>query len=62
MKPLSAVSAACVAGFMLLALSLPLPAEAQQKPAAKQQKPVAKQEKMYQVKKKTPLTASASGT
>jgi hypothetical protein len=46
MKLSSTVSAACIAGFILIALSLPLPAAAQQKQGQKQQ------QKMYQVKKK----------
>lgn len=47
MKLSSTASAACIAGFLLLALSLPLHAAAQQKQPAKQQK-------LYQVKKARP--------
>ncbi|HNW28562.1 MAG TPA: hypothetical protein PKN50_08805 [Spirochaetota bacterium] len=50
MKKSSSISAACIAGLMLVALVLPVTAEAQQKKPAKQP---AKQQKMYEVKKKT---------
>jgi hypothetical protein len=50
MKKSSSISAACIAGLMLVALVLPVTAEPQQKKPAKQP---AKQQKMYEVKKKT---------
>ena len=49
MKLSSTVLPACIAGFLLLSLSLPIHAAAQQKQAAKQQK-------LYQVKKAKPAT------
>ncbi|MBP7737380.1 MAG: hypothetical protein KA369_15475 [Spirochaetes bacterium] len=58
MKPSMSLSALCAALLMLAALSLPLPAAAQQKQGAQkkqaaQQKQAPKQQKMYEVKKKT---------